>query len=236
MMDPPMIMKKRMGVNLRRVQECIVAAAARAGRDATEVTLVAVTKTQPPETIQAAYELGLRDFAENRLEEAEAKFDLLPEDVRWHMVGHVQSRKASRAVGPYALVHSVDSVKLARRLDRFANKAGRIVPILLEVNVSGEPSKYGLDPTSVVAVAEAVLDLDHLRIQGLMTMAPVVPNQELARPVFAALREVGRKLQSQYPHYDWHHLSMGMTDDYEVAVEEGATIVRIGRAIFGERR
>jgi len=222
--------------NLQAVRERIAAAAARrAGRDPAEITLVAVTKTQPVEVIRAAYELGLRDFGENRIEEAETRFERLPADVRWHMVGHVQSRKAARAVTPYVLLHSLDSVKLARRLDRFAAEAGRRLPILLEVNVSGEAGKYGLRPDQVAAAVEAMRGFEHLQLQGLMTMAPIVPDPEEARPVFVALRELRQRLAAHFPDLDWQHLSMGMTDDFEVAVEEGATIVRIGRAIFGER-
>ena len=217
------------------MRERIAAAARRAGRDPAEITLVAVSKTQPVEVIGVAYELGLRDFGENRLEEAESKLDRLPDDIRWHMVGHVQSRKAAQAVRPYALVHSVDSVKLARRLDRFAGEIGRTLPVLLEVNVSGEASKYGLQPADVEAAVEAMRGFQHLQIQGLMTMAPIVPDPEEARPVFVALRELREQLAARFPDLDWRHLSMGMTDDFEVAVEEGATIVRIGRAIFGER-
>ncbi|MDH7485453.1 MAG: YggS family pyridoxal phosphate-dependent enzyme [Anaerolineae bacterium] len=222
--------------NLQSVRERIAAAAGRAGRDAAEIMLVAVTKTQPVEVIRAAYELGLRDFGENRVEEAESKFHRLPEDIRWHMVGHVQSRKAAQAVRPYVLVHSVDSLKLARRLDRFAAEAGRRLPILLEVNVSGEASKYGLRPEEVAATVEAMRGFAHLQLQGLMTMAPIVPDPEDARPVFAALRELRGRLAVRFPDLDRQHLSMGMSDDFEVAVEEGATILRIGRAIFGERR
>jgi len=228
-------MKAEIEANLQVVRERIAAAARRAGRDPAEITLVAVTKTQPVEVIRAAYELGLRDFGENRVEEAETKFDQLPDDIRWHMVGHVQSRKAARAVKPYVLVHSVDRVKLARRLDRFAAEAGRTLPILLEVNVSGEATKYGFHPAEVEAAVEAMRAFEHLHIQGLMTMAPIVPDPEEARPVFVALRELRDRLAARFPDLDWHHLSMGMTDDFEVAVEEGATIVRIGRAIFGER-
>ena len=221
--------------NLQAVRERIAAAARRVGRNPAEITLVAVSKTRPVKVIRAAHELGLRDFGENRIEEAETKFSLLPDDVRWHMVGHVQSRKAARAVTPYVLVHSVDTMKLARRLERFAGEAERTLPILLEVNVSGEASKYGLHPAEVEPAVEAMRGFEHLRIQGLMTMAPIVPDPEEARPVFVALRELRQRLAAHFPDLDWRHLSMGMTDDFEVAVEEGATIVRIGRAIFGER-
>jgi len=227
--------KAEIEVNLQRVRKRIAAAAQRAGRDPAEVTLVAVTKTRPVEVIRAAYELGVRDFGENRVEEAETKFALLPDDIRWHMVGHVQSRKAARVVKPYVLVHSVDRVKLARRLNRFAAEAARRLPVLLEVNVSGEASKYGFRPAEVEAAVEAIWGFEHLQIRGLMTMAPIVSDPEEARPVFAALRELRERLAARFPDIRWEHLSMGMTDDFEVAIEEGATIVRIGRAIFGER-
>jgi pyridoxal phosphate enzyme (YggS family) len=216
------------------VQERIAAAAARSGRRPADVTLVAVTKTQPVERIRQAYDLGLRDFGENRLEEAESKHTQLPADARWHMVGHIQSRKAARAVQPYRLVHSLDNLKLAVRLDRFASEAAAILSVLLEVNVSGEAAKYGFPPERIHDAVEQIMDLHHVRIQGLMAMAPVVPTAEAARPVFVALRVLRDSLTRSFPEVDWSHLSMGMSDDFEVAIEEGATIVRIGRAIFGE--
>jgi pyridoxal phosphate enzyme (YggS family) len=221
--------------NLRRIRDRIADASARAGRDPSSVTLVAVTKTQSVQHIRSAYDLGLRDFGENRVEEADQKLDLLPADVRWHMIGHVQSRKAIRVAGRYALVHSVDSIRLARRLSRFGAEAKHQVPILLEVNVSGEASKYGLTPETVEAAVEVMVELPKLQIRGLMTMAPIVPDPELTRPVFASLRLLRDQLSQRFPQCDWGHLSMGMTDDFEVAVEEGATLLRIGRAIFGER-
>jgi len=221
--------------NWRLVQERIAAAAGNTGRDPTSITIVAVTKTQSVQTIRSAYELGLRDFGENRVEEAKGKLGILPGDIRWHMVGHVQSRKASHVVGRYALVHSVDSVKLARRLDRFASEAGCTVPILLEVNASGEASKFGFRPETIAAAVEAMHGFRHIQIQGLMTMAPMVADPELTRPVFTALCSLRLHLSERFLDHDWRHLSMGMTDDFEIAVEEGATIVRIGRAIFGER-
>ncbi len=225
--------------NLQRVQERIASAAKRVGRDPAEVILVAVSKTHPPATIRAAYELGLRHFGENRVEEAVGKIDALPQDITWHMVGHLQSRKAALAVKLFDIVHSVDSVKLARRLDRFCTEEGRTMPVLLEVNVSGEASKYGFpiaDRAGLEAAIAEMLKLPQVRIEGLMTMAPIVPDPEDARPVFRGLRELRDELAHKFPQIEWRHLSMGMTDDFEVAIEEGATIVRIGRAIFGPRR
>ena len=228
--------------NLRAVQKRIAAAASRAGRDPAEITLVAVSKTQSPQTIRVAYDLGLRDFGENRAEEAEAKVDELPEDITWHMIGHIQSRKAKRVSSLFSVIHSVDSVKLARRLDRLGTEGGEPIPVLLEFNVSGEASKYGFDAerwaedtgqrSTVLAAVKEILALPHLQLHGLMTMAPIVTDPEEARPVFVRLRQLRDGLAEAFPSAGWHHLSMGMTDDFEVAIEEGATLVRVGRAIF----
>ncbi len=229
---------------LADVRERIARAAQRAGRSPDEITLVAVSKGHPPEAVVEAYRLGVRDFGENRVEEAEPKIaavremlaaEGLGEDIRWHMIGHIQSRKARRAVAPYVLVHSVDRLKIARRLDHFAGEIGRTLPVLLEINISGEPTKFGFSPEDVLEVAGEILALPHLQVQGLMTMAPFVEDAEEVRPVFAALRRLRDELAQRYPQADWRHLSMGMTNDFEVAVEEGATIVRIGTAIFGRR-
>ncbi len=220
--------------NLQAVQGRIAAAARRVGRDPGGVTLVAVTKTQSPALIRAAYDLGLRHFGENRVEEAEAKTGSLPTDITWHMIGHIQSRKARRVMDLFQVVHSVDSVKLARRLDRLCAERAAPLPVLLEFNVSGEASKYGFaaDEGTPLAAVKEIVALPHLQVQGLMTMAPIVPDPEQARPVFVRLRRLRDELAATFPQTDWHHLSMGMTDDFEVAIEEEATIVRVGRAIF----
>jgi hypothetical protein len=227
---------------IESVRARIAAAAKRAGRDPTEVTLVAVSKTQSAESVAAAYAAGLHQFGENRVEEAGPKAQAVtrllapapPPD--WHMVGHLQSRKAEDVVPWAAMVHSVDSVKLAQRLNRFCIAAGKELPILLEVNISGEASKYGLAEEELPAVVAQFVGppgLPGLRLEGLMTMAPIVSDPELVRPIFAGLRAVRDELAQRYPALGWRHLSMGMTDDFEVAIEEGATMVRIGRAIFG---
>jgi pyridoxal phosphate enzyme (YggS family) len=228
--------------NFHSVQERIQSAARRAGRDPAEITLVAVTKTQSPTVIQAAYDLGLRHFGENRVEEAEAKVGPLPDEITWHMIGHIQSRKAKRVVPLFDLVHSVDSVKLARRLDRLSAERPEPLPVFLECNVSGEESKYGFSADAwtvdgeqrelLFAAVEEILALPNLQVSGLMTMAPIVADPEQARPVFVHLRQLRDELATTYPQADWRHLSMGMTDDFEVAIEEGATMVRVGRAIF----
>jgi pyridoxal phosphate enzyme (YggS family) len=226
--------------NLARVQDRIAAAAARAGRDASAITLVAVSKTHPVEALLAAYELGVRHFGENRVEEASSKLPAFKQTISdpavvFHMIGHIQSRKAEDVATLFDRVHSVDSVKLAQRLARFATQP---LPVLLEVNVSGEESKYGFDGArraELFDAVETISQLPQLRLDGLMTMAPLVENPEEARPVFRALRELRDEIEVRYPALKLPHLSMGMTDDFEVAIEEGATLVRVGRAIFGER-
>jgi pyridoxal phosphate enzyme (YggS family) len=238
------MMDQQLRENLQRVQERITLAAARAGRDASTITLVAVSKTHPVEVLVAAYELGVRHFGENRAEEAVSKilvFRQAIDDlaVAFHMIGHVQSRKADEVAALFDCVHSVDSVKLAQRLSRFATQP---LPILLEVNLSGEESKYGFDGARLApyrdelfSAVEAIAQLPNLRLDGLMTMAPIVEDPEQARPVFRALCTLRDEIEARLPALKLPHLSMGMTDDFEVAIEEGATLVRIGRAIFGER-
>jgi len=226
--------------NLTRVRERIAAAAVRAGRDESAVTLIAVSKTQPVEALLTAYESGVRHFGENRVEEASTKLPAFRQvigdpAVVFHMIGHLQSRKAGDAAALFDRVHSVDSVKLAQRLSRFTT---RPLPILLEVNVSGEQSKHGFDGArrdELFSAIEAIAQLPNLQLDGLMTMAPIVDHPEQARPVFRTLRELRAAIERRYPYLKLPHLSMGMTDDFEIAVEEGATLVRIGRAIFGER-
>jgi pyridoxal phosphate enzyme (YggS family) len=231
--------------NLAQVKERMAAAARRAGRDPSEVTLVAVTKTHPLEVVQAAYQAGLRDLGENRVEQASTKISALQslispaERPRWHMIGHLQGRKARRAVELFDIIHSLDSLRLARRISRFAGESDKLMPVLLEVNVSGEASKYGwslADEAAFFDDVEQIMALPHLRPCGLMTMAPIVAHPEQARPVFVALRELRDELSARFSQVGWRELSMGMTDDFEPAIEEGATLVRVGRAIFGSRR
>lgn len=227
-----------LGNRIALVQSRIADAARRTGRNPDEITLVAVSKTHGPEAVVAAYAAGLRVFGENRVEEAGPKAEAVAAlfgGLHWHMIGHLQSRKAEDVLPWADMIHSVDSVRLAARLSRFCVAAGRELPILLEVNVSGEASKYGLTADALPGAIAAIGDLGGVRLQGLMTMAPIVPDLEDARPVFARLRCLRDELAGLFPALDLRHLSMGMTDDFEVAIEEGATIVRVGRAIFGER-
>ncbi len=230
--------------NLNRVRERIAAAARQAGRNPDEVRLVAVSKTFPPEAMLAAYHAGARELGENRVEEARDKIPVVNEMVaandplHWHLIGHLQRRKAREAVELFDLIQSVDSVRLAETLDRHAAAIGKTLPILLQVNVAGDPHKFGFaaEPRTdfFKAVAE-ILALPALRVSGLMTIGALVTDPEQARPFFRGLRELRDELAQRFPQTDWAELSMGMTDDFAVAIAEGATIVRIGRAIFGER-
>ncbi len=233
---------------IQQVQEQITAACARARRDPSGVTLVAVSKTHPAAAVLAAAEAGLQHFGENRVEEAITKITAVNHEASkpliWHMIGHVQSRKAKLVLPLFDLVHSVDSVRLAEKFSALALEQNRTLDILLEVNVSGETSKYGFEAsgwTRDAAVREAfwadvaqVIALPGIRLRGLMTMAPIVAEAEQTRPVFADLAALRAALVESFV-LELPELSMGMTDDYPVAVEEGATLVRVGRAIFGER-
>ncbi len=229
--------------NLAAVRARLAAAALAAGRLAAEVKLVAVSKTRPPEAIAAALSAGQLDFGENRIEEALPKrAALAASGARWHMIGHIQSRKAREvAAADFALVHSVDTLKLAERLSRAAVEGGRRVPVLLECNVSGEPAKSGFRaeaPANWDALRPELaqlLALPALEVRGLMTMAPIVAAPADARPYFARLRLLRDWLAAEWPAAAWAELSMGMSDDFEAAIAEGATLVRVGRAVFGER-
>ncbi len=229
---------------LAQVEARIAAACRAAGRPRERVTLVAVTKTRSRDEVLAAFACGLRQFGENRPEELEARvaslgLEIPRSAVTWHMIGHVQSRKADSVVAHADVVHSLGSVRLAARLDRLAAAAGRTLPVLVEVNVSGEESKYGYaaDQASQRDALPGALaplgELHNLAVRGLMTMAPQGASPQQARDVFGALRSLAEQLRPALPFSDWAELSMGMTDDFEEAIAEGATMVRIGRGIFG---
>jgi len=228
--------------NLVRLGERLGRAAERAGRNPSGVQLVAVTKGFPPETIRLAAQLGLTQVGENRVEEALPKREGLVDlpELAWHMIGHLQSRKAALVPGAFRMVHSVDRPKIARLLDRHAGLAGLRLPVLLQCNVSGEASKSGWPlpdrPTweTVLPEFDQIARLPHLQLMGLMTMAPLTADMEAARPVFRTLRHLAEFLRDRTP-WGWEVLSMGMSDDFEIAVEEGATLLRIGRALFGPR-
>jgi len=230
--------------NYRSTLDEIATAARKSNRDPKEIRLVVVTKSQPLEVVQAALEAGVRILGENYPEEAVMKIQSLAGQsaVEWHMIGHVQSRKARLVVDHCALLHSLDSLKLAQRLHRFAAEGNRVLPALLEFNVGGEKSKAGWDASDeqqwnrfMPEIAE-LLELPHLQVHGLMTMPPLETNPEDARSFFQRLRRLRDRLASQFPEADWRELSMGTSADYTVAVEEGATLVRVGTAIVGARQ
>ena len=221
----------------------IATAARKSDRDPNAIRLVVVTKSQPVEIAQAAITAGVKILGENYPEEGVMKIQSLEGQtgVEWHMIGHVQSRKARLVADHFALLHSLDSLKLAQRLDRFAGEAGRVLPVLLEFNVGGEESKSGWNASnesqweSFVPEINSLLDLPHLRVHGLMTMPPLGTDPEDSRRFFLRLRLLRDHLATQFPQADWRELSMGTSADYTVAVEEGATLVRVGTAIVGAR-
>ncbi|MBT8396782.1 MAG: YggS family pyridoxal phosphate-dependent enzyme [Gemmatimonadetes bacterium] len=221
--------------NLPRVREAIEIAASKVGRDPRDVTLVAITKAHPVEVLEAALSAGLRDLGENRLEELEWKVGRLgKESATWHMVGHVQSRKARQAAELADLVHSVDTLKLARRISGFALERGKPVPVLVQANLASEESKSGFAREALLESIHEILELGGLEVRGLMTMAPFVEDEGILRSVFSDLRRIHEDA-GKLPGYRGRELSMGMTNDFELAVEEGSTMVRIGTALFGER-
>jgi pyridoxal phosphate enzyme (YggS family) len=220
--------------NINAIQQRIEAACARAGRAAGSVTLVAVTKGQPPEVVGEAAKLGLRLFGENKVQEAKAKIPLCPDRLRWHMIGHLQTNKCRDAVELFEMIQSVDSLHLAEEINRRAEQAAKTLPVLLEVSAVGEASKFGYRPEQLLAELSRLNALPRLEIHGLMTVPPWTPDPEKVRPVFREMRELKERCE-QILGAPLPHLSMGMTGDFEVAIEEGATMVRIGTALFGER-
>lgn len=226
------------GQNIAQIQERIAAACQRSGRNVAEVKLVAVSKTVPPDRIRQAYEAGVRDFGENRVQEAEAKRPALSDlTATWHLIGHLQSNKAKPARELFHWVHSVDSQRIATKLHNSAVCSGERLQVLLEVNLADEPSKSGAKENEILQLAEQCGALETLELRGLMTIPPFFEEPEQARPFFHRLRELAAKIESAHlPGVFMKDLSMGMSHDFEVAIEEGATIVRVGRAIFGERR
>jgi PLP dependent protein len=220
--------------NLDRVREQIGQAAAKAGRAADDIELVAITKTHPAEKVREAIEAGQNLFGESRVQEARVKIPELPSSLRWHFVGHLQKNKIRHALPLFELIHSVDSLALAQDMNRIAEEEGLHPRVLLEVNVAGEGSKFGFCPGKLREQMEELLALPRLSILGLMTIPPLAEEPEPSRKYFVQLRELRDSLQAEF-RVDLTQLSMGMTQDYAVAVEEGATLVRVGTAIFGER-
>ena len=222
--------------NLEKVEENIQAACDRTGRKRDEVTLIAVSKTKPVEMLQEAYDLGVRVNGENKAQELASKYEVLPKDIHWHMIGHLQTNKVKYIVDKVTMIHSVDSIKLAREISKEAQKKQVTVSILIEVNVAGEESKFGVSMEEAEPLIREIALLDGIKICGLMTIAPYVEDEEKNRQYFADLKQLSVDIATKnIDNVNMNVLSMGMTGDYAVAIEEGATYVRVGTGIFGER-
>ncbi|HHW06587.1 MAG TPA: YggS family pyridoxal phosphate-dependent enzyme [Clostridia bacterium] len=222
--------------NVAEIQERIAKAAERFGRKPEEIELVAVTKTVSAERIREALSAGIRHLGENRVQELVAKYEELGPVANWHLIGHLQTNKVKYIVDKVVLVHSLDRWSLAEELQKRAAAAGRVIPVLVQVNVAGEETKFGLHRDEVIPFLDRLMALANLKVQGLMTIAPLVDDPEEVRPVFRSLYRLAREIDNlHYPRVEMRYLSMGMTNDYEVAVEEGANMVRIGSGIFGQR-
>ena len=223
--------------NLRTVEENIAAACGRSGRTRDDVKLIAVSKTKPVEMLREAYDSGCRDFGENKVQELVDKYDRMPGDVRWHMIGHLQRNKVKYIVDKVYMIHSVDSIRLAEEISKEAVKKNVTVSVLVEVNVADEESKFGTGVDEAVSLVENISKLPNIIVKGLMTIAPYVENSEENRLYFAKLKQIYVDIiHKNIDNVFMEELSMGMTGDYEVAIEEGATYVRVGTGIFGERQ
>ncbi len=222
--------------NIQNVKYRIASAAQRVGRNVGSIELVAISKTKPVSAILEAIDAGITDIGENRVQEAATKRSQVNRSVKWHLVGHLQTNKVKQALQMFDLIHSVDSLRLLTEINRRSGQLDCQTDVLVEVNTSGEESKYGLQPNEVQRFMESALECTHVRIKGLMTIGKFLPDPEEVRPSFTLLRKIKETIDSQgYPDIQMKYLSMGMTNDFEVAIEEGADMVRIGSAIFGER-
>lgn len=222
--------------NLEEVEARITKACERSGRERSEVTLISVSKTKPAEMLQEAYDAGSRDFGENKPQEIREKYPQLPTDIRWHMIGHLQRNKIKYIIDKVCMIHSVDSIRLAEAIDEEAKKHGIVMPVLIEVNVAEEESKFGVHLDEVESLIRQISELSNIQVQGLMTIAPFTENAEDNRIYFRKLRNLYVDIKDKnIDNVNMCNLSMGMTGDYEVAVEEGATMVRVGTGIFGAR-
>jgi len=230
-------MNKSIAANIDKIKKRIALSAARAGRDPGEIKLMAVTKTVAAGRVKEAIDAGINLFGENYVQEAKDKIATLEKNVQWHMIGHLQTNKSKYVVHLFNCVQSVDRMELAQELDKRARLAGYKIDVLIEVNVSGEQTKSGIAAPETINLVKKISALENISVRGLMTMPPFSDNPEDSRPYFRALKEISRQIsEARIPCVMMDELSMGMTDDFEVAIEEGATIVRIGRAIFGERK
>ena len=222
--------------NLAQVEKNIELACKKAGRDRSEVTLIAVSKTKPVEMLQEIYDEGIRDFGEDKVQELDQKMPVMPEDIKWHMIGHLQRNKVKYIAGKVALIHSVDTYRLAEEINIQAKKKNVIIPILIEVNIAQEESKFGTSKEDAILLVEEISKLENVRIKGLMTIAPNVSDPEENRLYFRGIKQLSVDIRNKnIDNVSMDILSMGMTGDYMVAIEEGATMVRVGTGIFGER-
>lgn len=222
--------------NLRQVRTDIAAAASAAGRNESDIMLLAVSKTKPLSMLQEAYQAGQRRFGENKVQELVQKCSQMPGDVEWHMIGHLQTNKVRQVVGRAALIHSVDSLHLAQEIERESERQGVITSILMEINIAGEDSKYGIMPEDAIRFAAELSGLSHIRVKGLMTVAPFTDYAEENRKYFRKMKQIAVDITAQnIDNITMDILSMGMSGDYKIAIEEGSTCVRVGTGIFGER-
>lgn len=222
--------------NLTKVEGNIQKACDKAGRKRSEVTLIAVSKTKPVEMLQEIYDEGIREFGENKVQEMCEKMELMPQDIKWNMIGHLQTNKVKYIIGKTSLIHSVDSLKLAEEIQKQAVKHDVTADILVEVNIANEESKFGISKDETIQMVRDIAKLDHLKIKGLMTIAPFVEDPEDNRLYFREIKQLSVDINNQnIDNVSMDVLSMGMTGDYMVAIEEGATMVRVGTGIFGER-
>ncbi len=222
--------------NLKKVEETVQAACERSGRDRSEITLIAVSKTKPAEMLKEVYDAGVRDFGENKVQEICDKYETLPSDIRWHMIGHLQRNKVKYIIDKVCMIHSVDSYRLAEEINIQAKKHRLVMPVLIEVNIADEQTKFGVSKEDALQLIEEVSHLENIRIQGLMTVAPYVEDAQENRKYFQEIKQLAVDIQAKnIDNVAMRVLSMGMTGDYAVAIEEGADMVRVGTGIFGER-
>ena len=222
--------------NIETVRENIKKAAQRAGRNPDDILLIGVTKTKPVEMMQEAIDEGITDIGENRVQEIMEKYEHIKGDPKWHLIGHLQTNKVKYIIDKVDLIHSVESISLAEEINKRAEKIGKVQKVLLEVNVSGEESKFGISPENIMEFCEKIAGFKNIRVSGLMTVAPFTEDEKILRKVFSDLRKISLDISTKF--YDtiyMEELSMGMTNDYEIAIEEGATMVRVGTGIFGNR-
>ncbi|MBI4398989.1 MAG: YggS family pyridoxal phosphate-dependent enzyme [Candidatus Omnitrophica bacterium] len=219
--------------NIQKLRKEISSVAVTSGRNPDEIRFILVSKTVSTDTIKEAYDVGERNFGENRVQEFLAKKDDLPKDIRWHFIGHLQTNKVKEIIGCTALIHSVDSLHLAKEIEKVSGKLNRITEILLQVNISHEPEKFGFKEEALEDAVSEITRFGHIKIRGLMGMGPLGSDEKKIRDSFISLRKLREKMQFSFPDLDWSELSMGMSGDYPIAVEEGATMLRIGRRVFG---